>query len=439
MNFHCLHPRQQLANIMHRIYRQGMTTLSGGNLSILDENGDMWITPASTDKGKLTPQDIVCVKAGGSTTGPHRPSSEYPFHKAVYARRPDLRAIVHCHSPALVSFSIVRQLPDTQVLPSVFEVCGQVGYAPYALTGTDKLGQIIAGTFAEGFDTVLLENHGIVTGGDNLLTAFGRLETVDFCARTLLQARKLGRVNTLTQKQLALARNAPAYPGFTPAPPGSREQELRRQIVDMVQRAYQRQLMTGTQGAVSARLKGHNFLINAAGTDRHLLTSDDIVLIRNGQAEADKQPSRYTRLHETIYKRQPGINFIMTAQPPHIMAYALTSTPFNTRTMFESYYLLQDVPLISFDAYYQTPQLVAQAVAGGAPVVLIQNDCVVTTGTSLLQTFDRLEVAESSARVLLDAAALGQVIPLSDEQIHEVDVAFFSGDCLTPKNNNLTA
>ena len=72
---------------MNRIYRNGMTTLSGGNLSILEENGDMWITPAGVDKGTLLPQDIVCVRGDGTVDGPHRPSSEYPFHRAIYRKR----------------------------------------------------------------------------------------------------------------------------------------------------------------------------------------------------------------------------------------------------------------------------------------------------------------------------------------------------------------
>jgi len=424
MNFNHLHPRDQLSKIMHRIYHQGMTTLSGGNLSIKDDNGDMWITPAGTDKGKLTPEDIVCVKPDGSSAGPHRPSSEYPFHKAVYAQRPDLRAIVHCHSPALVSFSIVRQLPDTRILPKIFEICGQVGYAPYALTGTAELGRIIAGTFAEGFETVLLENHGIVTGGDDLLTAFGRLETIDFCARTLLQARRLGQVNTLTEAQLTLASSGHQYPDFTPNPPDNREQDLRQQIIEMVHRAYDRQLMTSTQGAVSARLAGQNFLITPSGMDRHLLDMADIVLIQNGQAETGKRPGRTSQLHREIYQQHSNINFVMTAQPPNCMAYAVTSTPFNTKTMFESYYLLRDIPVLPYGVPYQDPRRVAEVVSTKAPVVLIQNDSLVTIGRTILQAFDRLEVAESSAKVLIDTDSIGAFVPLTDEQIREVDVAF---------------
>jgi len=139
MRFHMLHPRDQLVAIMDRIYHNGMTTLSGGNLSIRDEDDNIWITPAGVDKGKLTPKDIVCVRPDGTEIGLHRPSTELPFHRAIYARRPDLRAVVHAHAPALVSFSIVRETPNTSIIPQAQRVCGLVGYAPYALPGSEAL------------------------------------------------------------------------------------------------------------------------------------------------------------------------------------------------------------------------------------------------------------------------------------------------------------
>ena len=68
MNFETLHPADQLVMLMERIYSYGMTTTSGGNLSILDDNGDIWITPAGYDKGSLTRKDIVQVKPDGTVT-----------------------------------------------------------------------------------------------------------------------------------------------------------------------------------------------------------------------------------------------------------------------------------------------------------------------------------------------------------------------------------
>ena len=66
MRFELLHPADQLVMIMDRIYHYGMTTTSGGNLSIMDSNGDIWITPSGIDKGSLTRNDMICVKPDGT-------------------------------------------------------------------------------------------------------------------------------------------------------------------------------------------------------------------------------------------------------------------------------------------------------------------------------------------------------------------------------------
>ena len=425
MNYQLLHPRDQLVAIMNRIYHNGMTTLSGGNLSIKDDNGDMWITPSGIDKGKLTAKDIMRVKEDGSIIGPHKPSIEHPFHRAIYQLRPDFNAIVHAHPPALVSFSIVREVPDTHIIPQANRICGPIGYAPYALPGSEKLGENIAATFAEGYNIIILENHGMAAGGANLLDAFHRLETLDFCARTLIRARVLGEAHTLAEPALNLFDNRRhLLPEFVPTAHSSRERELRQQIVDITRRAYDRYLMISTEGVVSARLDGNSFLITPTGADRGSLDIEDIVLVSNGVREAGKLPSRSVKLHEAIYAKNPDINSIMTAQCPNATAYAITAAPFESRTIPESFILLRDIPIVPFKMLYTEPEKVAETVSPSTPVLLVQNDCVLVTGSDILNTFDRLEVAEFSAKSLIDTAAIGSLVPIEDEAIKELEVAF---------------
>src|SRR5256885_9174107 len=114
-NQHLIHPRDEIIRTMERIYRYRMTTTSGGNLSIRDDNGDIWITPARVDKGSLTRNDIVCVRKNGATEGVHQASSEFPFHRAIYDARPEINGIVHAHPVALVAFSISHQVPNTRL------------------------------------------------------------------------------------------------------------------------------------------------------------------------------------------------------------------------------------------------------------------------------------------------------------------------------------
>lgn len=425
MNFQLLHPRDQLVAIMNRIYHNGMTTLSGGNLSIKDDNGDIWITPSGIDKGNLTAKDMIRVTAEGATHGPHTPSSELPFHRAIYQLRPDLNAIVHAHPPALVSFSIVRQVPDTRIIPQTNRVCGPVGYAPYALPGSEALGKNIAATFAEGYNIVILENHGMAAAGATLLDAFHRLETLDFCARILIRARALGQINTLPEPALNLFDHRHnLLPEFVPTAHSSRERELRQQIVGITARACDRHLMISTEGVVSARLDDNSFLITPTGHDRLTLSIADVVLVRQGAREAGKLPSRAVRLHQAIYARNPDINCIMSAQSPNVTAYAITAAKFDSRTIPESFIMLRDVPLVPFKTLYTQPETVAEMVSLHSPVLLVENDCVLTVGADILNAFDRLEVAEYSARSLIDTTVLGQLVPIGDAEIGDLEKAF---------------
>ncbi|MCB9422756.1 MAG: class II aldolase/adducin family protein [Ardenticatenaceae bacterium] len=425
MNFQLLHPRDQLVAIMNRIYHNGMTTLSGGNLSIKDDNGDIWITPSGIDKGTLTPKDIMCVQTNGTIIGPHKPSIEFPFHRKIYELRPDFQAIVHAHPPALVSFSIVRKVPDTRIIPQANRICGPVGYAPYALPGSQKLGENIANTFAEGYNIIILENHGMAAGGSSLLDAFHRLETLDFCARTLIRAQALGDVKTLSEPALNLFDHRHnVLPEFVPTTHSSRERELRQQIVDITARAYDRHLMISTEGVVSARLDDDSFLITPTGHDRRTLAVEDVVLVRHGVREAGKLPSRSVKLHEAIYARHPDVNCVMTAQCPNATAYAITSGKFDSRTIPESFILLRDIPLIPFKMLYTQAEAVAEIVSLSTPVAMVENDCVLTVGTDVMNAFDRLEVAEYSARSLIDTAVLGPLVPIGDTEIHDLEIAF---------------
>jgi len=427
MQFDLLSPREQLVRVMNRIYYGELTTLSGGNLSILDSDGRLWITPGGVDKGKLTPKDIVCVHQDGTTEGLHKPSSELPFHRAIYAQRPDVRAIVHAHPPALVAFSIARKLPDTNIIPQARRVCGRVGYAEYALPGSEALGASIARSFGEGFDVILLENHGMAAVGESLQEAFQRLETLDFCAQIQMYAARLGAFTTLTDEQISMFDHRDnALPEFIPDEHTSAERELREQVVDAVHRAYERKLMISTEGVVSARLGPDQFLITPTGQDRQTMDIGDVVRVENGQREAGKLPSRSVRLHAALYERHPDVSCIMTAQSPYATAYTISDADMNTRTIPESYIMLRDVPRVTYGTQFNDYDAIADLVSPTRPVLLIQNDCVLTVGSSVLQAFDRLEVAEFTARSLLETMSIGPLVPIGQPEIEDLERKFFT-------------
>jgi len=424
-----LHPADQITEIIHRIYKAGMTTTSGGNISIRDNDGNIWVTPSAVDKGSLWREDIVCIKRDGTITGKHKPSSEYPFHKAIYEVRPDLKSVIHAHPPALVSFSIVRQIPDTNVIPQAKKICGPIGYAEYSIPGGEELGRKISAEFAKGFNAVIMENHGTVIGGTDLKDAYIRFETLEFAARTILGAHEIGKPVFLSDEEIEdFESKVPAdMPEMEEVSFPSDELMIRSDISNLVRRACDQGLMISSYGTVSVRWNGEDFLITPRNVPRWEMGLEDIIQIRSGMREPGKLPSRAVTIHQEIYRLNPQVNSIITTQTPNIMAFGISNTKLDVRTIPESWIFLQDIPIIQFGVQFSKQHEVSGAISKNTPAVIIRNDSVIITGNFLLQTFDRLEVAEFSAKSLIMSKSLGKLIPIDNRHIEDLRIKFLGG------------
>jgi L-fuculose-phosphate aldolase len=420
-----IHPRDEIINTMERIYHHKMTTTSGGNLSIRDEADDIWITPARVDKGSLTRADVVCLRANGTVEGRHKPSSEHPFHQAIYRVRPDIRAVVHAHPVALVAFSICRETPATSLFPQAVHVCGAVGYAAYELPGSAQLGERIAEAFARGLNCVMLENHGVVIGGADLPEAFQRFETLEFTAKTIIKASQLGVIRYLTPEQIALAeRPRGVLPAFEPLLATTVEKEIRRELCDFIHRGYRQRLLTSTGGSFSARLNSDSFLISSYGIDRRSIQPDELTLVERGHRESGKQPSRAVMIHQQIYQAHPHVKAIVNATPVNATAFSVGTEKLDARTIPESYLFLGEVPVVPFAAQFGDGREVLTVVSRRHPVALMENNGALILGSSILDAFDRLEVLECTAEALIKSRSIGKVRPMTDSQISELRSAF---------------
>lgn len=426
MNFKLMHPADQLVMIMERIYSYGMTTTSGGNLSILDDNGDIWITPAGIDKGSLTRDDMVRVTPEGEVIGRHKPSSEFPFHSIIYKSRPDIKAVLHAHPPALLGFSIARQIPETNIIPNIDTVCGEVKYAAYELPGSRELSENIAKVFQSGISTVMLENHGVVLGKSDLFEAFKAFETLDYCARIQLQALKIGKLHTLSDRAIAVAeaKNSVSLSEFVPDSYSSVEKEARASMCSLISRAYHQRLFTSAQGTFSERMPDGGFIITPYGKDRKYLEPEDLVKVKGDMKELGKNPSRSVLFHKHVYDMHPEINSVILAHPPNLMAFAVSDAELDSRIIPESYIMLRDVDKLPFGSTYLEPEATAKKLGLKKPVTLVDNECCIVMGTSLLNAFDRLEVAEYSAKAIINAQSLGNMVKIDDSEIDRIIDAF---------------
>jgi L-fuculose-phosphate aldolase len=336
--------------------------------------------------------------------------------------------VVHAHPPALVSFSIVRQIPNTNIIPQAKNICGPIGYAEYKLPGSEELGEIIAKEFEKGYSAVIMENHGTVVGGADLGDAFQRFETLEFCGRTIIYGSSIGKPNYLTDEQIEefeeqIPRLLPEME-ITEHP--SDERAIREEIKKIVHRACNQGLMISSYGTVSVRWKDDDFLITPTNVARWDIQNEDIVQIKDGKREAGKLPSRSTWLHREIYKWFPHINSIILTQTPYLMAYSVTGEKLDVRTIPESWIFLQDVPNVPFGSHFAGREVIPDLLSGNSPAVIIANDSVLVTGDKLLGTFDRLEVAEFSAKSLVLSASLGDLKPIDTQQVEDLRKKFLS-------------
>ena len=426
MNFNLMHPAEQIVMLLNRIYEKQFTTTSGGNLSIKDSEGNIWITPSGIDKGALTEQDICKVLPDGTVIGKHVPSVELPFHKLVYQVRPDVGAVLHAHPPALVSYSLVRKVPDINIIPTPYEICGEVGLADYEVPGSIALGENIAKEIKKGLNVVIMDNHGVVTCSENLFDAFKKFETLEFAARLNILSSSLGKAVSLSDDQIENM-----YCGFDglldefiPRDYTSDERKMRKEMCTLIHRAYDQNLFTSTQGVFSVRLSKDSFLITPKGIDRKYLKPSDLVRIDKGWREAGKRPSRSVELHKQIYDAHPEISAITVATPANLMAFGITRTPLDSRTIPESYIMMRDIVRVPFGTPFTDPKSISDKIGERTPVVLVENDCIITTGNSLIKAFDRLEVAEFTAKTVINAKSIGEIKSISDEEIETINKAF---------------
>ena len=411
--------------IMERVYGYNMTTTSGGNISVKDEDEVIWISPGGIDKGSLNREDIAWVTPDGATHGKYSPSSELPFHRAIYELRPDIKAVLHAHPPALVSFSASRMVPRSNLLPNTRRICGTVDFVPYAPPGSEELGAKVADSFSKGASIVILENHGTVTAAEDLFRAFMQFETLDFTARVQIKSGILGKLHEISDEEMAaLEMKKNELPEFEAESPASRERALRHEMCELIHRSYDQNLFTSTEGTFAVRLAQDEFLITPYGYDRKYLRPEDMVLIREGQREAGKLPSRSVNLHRKIFAQHPSIHAVLIAHAPNLMAFNVTETPLDTRIIPEAYILLRDIQHLPFTSPIRDQQRVAETLGESTPIVMIQNNGIIVTGESLLKAFDRLEVAEFSAKAVLGSFQLGPVYSMEQQQIDDLKKAF---------------
>lgn len=195
--------RKEIAYFMRRLYKQGLTTSSGGNISFRVDGDRVLITPSQTDKGRMKASEIGMTDMQGNPLSPqHKLSMETGMHLAVYQARPEVTAIVHAHPVTATSFAVAHQTIDCSLMGEARAIIGEPILAPYALMGSPGLANTVAEAIKKA-QVVLMENHGVLAVGNTLLEAFDRLEVLEACARVNILTKMIGNAVGLSPKELA--------------------------------------------------------------------------------------------------------------------------------------------------------------------------------------------------------------------------------------------
>jgi L-fuculose-phosphate aldolase len=192
--------RKEVARFMRRLYNHGLTTTSGGNISLRISEEIILITPSATDKGTMRWREVGIISILGENLTPDlKPSIESEMHLSIYRKKREVIAVVHAHPVFASSFTAMKCNIDTNLTAEATAILGTPLMVPYALMGTKDLAAIVSESIQKS-DILLLENHGILTTGANLLQAFDKIEVLE-------NAAKMTLIVEITRKKAPLSKS----------------------------------------------------------------------------------------------------------------------------------------------------------------------------------------------------------------------------------------
>ena len=194
-----------MCEIGKRVYNNGFVAANDGNFSVRISQNEILTTPTGVSKGYMTPDMICKVNMKGETiqsSGNYKPSSELKMHIRVYEERPDVKSVVHAHPPYGTSFAIAGIPLTKQIMPEATIFLGCIPIAEYGTPSTHEIPDAIS-KYLQNYDAILLENHGALTYGGDLLAAYFKMESLEFYAKLMYRSIMLGGPKELSHSQVS--------------------------------------------------------------------------------------------------------------------------------------------------------------------------------------------------------------------------------------------
>jgi L-fuculose-phosphate aldolase len=199
--------RLEILHFGRMLHERGLIAATDGNISVRLNDSSVLITPTCISKGMMSIEDLLVVDMHGRRLSGFRDvSSEISMHMTIYRMRPDINAVVHAHPPTATGFAACGLALDQALISEVLLSLGSVPLAHYATPGTSELSEALT-PYIPDHDAVLMANHGVVTYGCDLLTAYMNMETVEHFAKIALVVKQLGCEHPLAEEQVSKLRD----------------------------------------------------------------------------------------------------------------------------------------------------------------------------------------------------------------------------------------
>ncbi len=194
--------RGEVAYFMRRLHDRYLTTASGGNISYKINDEVIIITPSQMDKANLTADDIAVVGVDLVNYTPEKKvSMEYKMHIEIYKSRPDIKAIVHAHPPYATAFAAAGDDINISLCGEAVAICGIPVRTEYKTMGTEELARVNADA-ARDANTILMNNHGIITLGKTIFQAYDRIEVLENAAKMSIFTKIIGSQTTIPKEDI---------------------------------------------------------------------------------------------------------------------------------------------------------------------------------------------------------------------------------------------
>ena len=196
--------KDQICDVCHKMWQLGWVAANDGNVSVKMDDGTYWITPSGVSKSFITPDMLIRVDSDmKKLEGPEKyvPSSEMKMHMRCYSVRDDVRAVVHAHPPTATGYAVANKPLDEYSMIETVIAVGSIPVTPYGTPSTYEVPDAIT-PYLPKHDVLLLQNHGALTVGCDLITAYYRMETLELYAKISLTAYLLGGAKEIRRDKI---------------------------------------------------------------------------------------------------------------------------------------------------------------------------------------------------------------------------------------------